>query len=89
MRKGTWRTVAGEPVLKSGRGGLLGPATTRRARWWEMHLECGHDAERTVRYRPQGDDGWPVQRGGTQHRSRDDILPAPRRVLCSTGACRR
>jgi hypothetical protein len=52
-----------------------------------MTLECSHYAERTVRY-GEHKDGYPRQRGGTQHRSLDDVLPAPKRVLCKTGECR-
>jgi hypothetical protein len=74
-----WRKVAGAS-LSSGRGSFLGPATSRRARWWTLRLACGHAVERTVRYRqlPPAE----RQRGGTQHRSADDILHAPRRVRC-------
>ncbi len=76
-----WRQVTGTPAWRSGRGGLLGGDTPRRTRWWVLALECGHQVERTVRYGPHRD-GWPVQRGGTQHRDAADILPAPRRVRC-------
>jgi len=70
-------------VLRSGRGSVLGPDMPRRARWWALILACGHTAERTVRYRPLP--RREVQRGGTQRRSGDDVLPAPRRVRC--GQC--
>jgi hypothetical protein len=74
-----WRGVSAAS-LRSGRGSFLGPDTSRRARWWGLDLECGHKTERTVRYRrlPAGE----VQRGGTQHRNADDVLPAPKRVRC-------
>jgi hypothetical protein len=67
-------------ALHSGRGSVLGGDTSRRARWWALTLDCGHLAQRAVRYRtlPPGEQ----QRGGTQHRSGDDVLPAPRRVRC-------
>lgn len=79
-RAGPWRKVA-SAELRSGRGGVLGPHTTRRPRWWVLGLACGHVAERAVRYRPL-----PVgerQHGGTQYRSRDDALPAPKRIRCA------
>lgn len=76
-----WRKVTGTPQWRSGRGSLLGPETPRRTRWWNLTLECGHTAERTVRYGPHAN-GYPAQRGGTQHRSSADILPAPKRVRC-------
>jgi hypothetical protein len=66
---------------------VLGPDTSRRTAWWELRLECGHYAERTVRYGPPKN-GHSRQRGGTQHRSLSDVLPAPQRVLCSEGDCR-
>jgi hypothetical protein len=66
------------PALREGRGSVLGPDTSRRTRWWDMQLECGHKVERIVRYRPL----YPTQRGGTQHRSRSDVLPPPHRVRC-------
>jgi hypothetical protein len=76
---GPWRDVTGSH-LHSGRGSLLGGDTARRARWWALDLACGHKTERTVRYRalPASE----VQRGGTQHRNADDVLPAPERVRC-------
>jgi hypothetical protein len=67
-----------------GRGSVLGPDTSRRTCWWELDLECGHTEERTVRYAPPTD-GYARQRGGTQHRSADAVLPAPKRVRC--GRC--
>jgi hypothetical protein len=76
-----WRTVISASEPYTGRGSLLGPATARRNRWRELALECGHQVERTVRYGPH-QDGYAPQRGGTQHRSYDDILPAPKRVRC-------
>jgi len=78
---GPWRQVAKVNGYYEGRGGVLGPDTSRRTRWWELDLECGHRVERTARYRPR-DDGWPTQRGGTQHRSADAVLPAPAKVRC-------
>lgn len=84
---GTWRTPVKVSGPFEGRGGVLGPDTSRRTRWWEMTLDCGHYAERTVRYSPRTD-GYVRSRGGTQHRSGADVLPAPERVLCRSGACR-
>lgn len=68
--------------LRTGRGSMLGPDTTRRARWWDLVLECGHQEEREALYRPagdpqRGDDPWRRKRTG------GDVLPAPRRVICS------
>jgi len=75
-----WRVVLGDPApaLREGRGSVLGPDTSRRTRWWEMRLECGHTVERIVHYRPVPN----PDRGGTQHRRRSDVLPPPRRVRC-------
>jgi hypothetical protein len=79
-----WRKVTGMPQTRTGRGSTLGPDTTRRTRWWELPLECGHTEQRTVRYRPHGDpkrsdDAW------RRRRTAADILPAPTRVRC--GQC--
>lgn len=73
-----WRSVVGVGCIREGRGGLLGPDTTRRTAWRELALECGHTVERTIRYKPAEK----PQRGGTQHRSPVDALPPPRRVRC-------
>lgn len=86
MTLAPWRKVIKVSGYFEGRGGVLGPDTSRRTRWWELDLECGHGAERTVRYSPRRD-GYARQRGGTQHRSACDVLPAPKRVRCT--ACRR
>lgn len=72
-----WRAVVASQQ-RSGRGSVLGPDTTRRARWWSLTLECEHVVERTVRYKSSDT----PQRGGTQHRYADDVLPAPVRVQC-------
>lgn len=74
-----WRTVVGEPGLRSGRGSLLGPDTSRRTRWWEGTLDCGHTFERTVRYRP---DPSARNSGGWRARPRSAVLPPPKRVRC-------
>jgi hypothetical protein len=74
-----WRAVV-KSVLRSGRGGTLGPDTPRRARWYVLDLECGHAVERTAKYRPLPAEQ--RQRGGTQHRHGGDVLPPPRRVRC-------
>ena len=76
-RPACWRAVV-NAERRTGRGSVLGPDTSRRARWWELELECGHKACRTVRYKPSED----PQRGGTQRRDIDDALPAPKRVRC-------
>lgn len=77
----TWQAVTEATGPVSGRGSFLGPDTSRRTRWWRLVLACGHEAERAVRYGPPKD-GRQRQRGGTQHRSADDVLPAPRRARC-------
>lgn len=76
-----WREVTGKLIWRSGRGSVLGPGTSRRVRWWYLGLECGHKVTRNVRYGPHRD-GYQRQRGGTRHRSADDMLPAPKRVRC-------
>lgn len=73
-----WRAVQGQPILREGRGSVLGPDTSRRTKWWVLTLECGHRVERVVKYKPAAG----FTRGGTSHRSRDDVLPAPRKVRC-------
>lgn len=73
-----WQDVV-EADEEEGRGGLLGPDTIRRGRWWTLKLACGHEVERTVRYKPSKN----ARRGGTQwHRTWDDVLPHPKRVRC-------
>lgn len=69
------RLVVGEPRLCEGRGSVLGPDTTRRTRWWEGTLECGHGFERTVKY---------AKREARYPRARrlDDVLDPPKRVRC-------
>jgi hypothetical protein len=76
----SWQLVV-SAQRRSGRGGLLGPETARRARWWALVLACGHRTERTVRYKPLGK----ADRAGAQRRRTEDILPAPKRVKC--GEC--
>jgi hypothetical protein len=76
-----WRNVVKVTGPHAGRGGYLGPDTSRRAKWWVLDLDCGHTTERSVRYGPRKD-GYPRQRGGTQRRSLNDVLPAPKRVQC-------
>jgi len=80
MLPAPWREVTNSR-MHEGRGSVLGGDTSRRARWWQLRLICGHVTERAVRYGPHRD-GWPAQVGGTQHRSKDDVLPAPKRVRC-------
>ena len=75
----SWQNVIAAE-LHQGRGSVLGRDTARRTRWWLLTLDCGHFAERTVRYRPLPQAQ--VQRGGTQHRSGTDVLPAPQRARC-------
>lgn len=77
-----WRDVE-QAVLHSGRGSLLGPPTSRRTRWWELHLVgCGHVEERHVVYRKVS----PPASKGTR-RPVSDALPAPKRARCA--ACTR
>jgi hypothetical protein len=76
-----WRQVVKAEGPREGRGGLLSGLTERRARWWDLDLDCGHRVQRSARYGPHKD-GYPRQHGGTQHRSRDDVLPAPKHVRC-------
>jgi len=65
--------------MTSGRGSVLGPDTFRRLRWWELKLECGHEVERTVKYKPVPGgslaNGW-------HPRPATDALPAPTRARC-------
>lgn len=76
-----WRVVVGGQLrVREGRGSLLGPDTSRRARWRELVLECGHTVERRVHYWPLTGIGRP--RGGTMHRKLSDVLPAPKKVRC-------
>lgn len=62
------------PRLREGRGSVLGPDTARRARWWELRLDCGHTVERSVRYRPRG--------GRLARRALSEVLPPPKRARC-------
>lgn len=71
-----WRKVT-KAQRHAGRGSFLGGDTSRRSRWWDLTLECGHHEERTCRYKPLAGG-----RDGTRHRSADDILPAPARARC-------
>lgn len=77
-----WRKVE-RAELHAGRRfyrGLVGPDTARRARWWNLFLACGHVVQRTARYAPLPEGT--SQRGGTQQRSGNHVLPAPKRVRC-------
>lgn len=78
-----WREVVAVAGPQMGRGSLLqgGKPTVRRARRWLLTLSCGHQVRRPVRYSPHAD-GYERQRGGTQFRSKDDVLPAPKRARC-------
>lgn len=60
--------------LRAGRGSVIGPDNNCRVRWWEMVLECGHIAERSVKYSPT------FYR--LQQRGQSDVLPAPTRCRC-------
>jgi hypothetical protein len=64
---------------REGRGSFLGPDTTRRTRWYELTLECGHVVERTMKYKPRTG----RKANGWHPRSIDDALPPPRRAQCS------
>lgn len=70
------RARVGEARLHEGRGSVLGPDTSRRTRWWEMTLECGHIVERTVKYDPKR------ERPFRRARSLGDVLPPPTRARC-------
>jgi hypothetical protein len=83
----SWQTVVKAEGPRQGRGSVLGRDTARRTRWWVLGLACGHTTERTVRYGPPAD-GRARQRGGTQYRSGEDVLPAPKKVLCRDGDCK-
>ena len=72
------RTVT-ESYWRSGRGSLLGGDTSRRVRWWELQLECGHTVQRFLRYTKQDR---PNRSGGWTSREIDDALPPPRHVHC-------
>ena len=63
-------------VLREGRTGLLGPDTSRRSRWWDLGLDCGHVEERPARYLPR--------KARRRQRVRTDVLPAPTRARCFT-----
>lgn len=73
-----WQKVT-DAQLRTGRGSVLGPDTTRRTRWWELTLECGDKTERNAAYqreRSHGDKWDP--------RVAEDLLPPPKRVVCET-----
>jgi hypothetical protein len=72
-----WRKVKAAR-LRVGRGSVLGPDTGRRPRWWELDLECGHTAERHVRYRRLA-----VPQSQGTRRTAGDVLPAPVLVSCA------
>lgn len=61
---------------RSGRGGILGPSTSRRTRWYDLTLECGHIVERT----PEYEDRDPSLKG--QPRNWHQALPPPERARC-------
>ena len=71
-----FRLVTGA-IQRSGRGSVLGPDTSRRTRWWELTLDCGHIVERSVRYKKNGR-GFPGSRG----RKQEDALPPPGHARC-------
>lgn len=66
-------------AMRSGRGSFIGPDTSRRVRWWECTLECGHVVEPLVRYKPRVG---VLQANGWHPRSPNDALPAPKRCRC-------
>lgn len=70
-----WRKVVKADGPYAGRGSLLGPETSRRVKWWDLTLECGHLVQRSCRYPP------PFV-PGRRHRSAGEALPPPKRVLC-------
>jgi hypothetical protein len=75
-----WRAVV-KSQLNAGRGSTLGPATSRRQRWYDLDLECGHAVQRTARYRHM-DDRQRADEAWRRRRSAADVLPPPRRVRC-------
>jgi hypothetical protein len=76
------------PLRRVERADLRGGQTIIRnfpIRWWALALECGHTAERGVRYRRQTQPrrGW----GGLwQSPPLSNVKEAPKRVRC--GECR-
>lgn len=71
-----WRGVT-DATYRVGRVRPLSPEAWGFSRWWEMTLECGHPAERAVRYTAARTSG---RKFG--HRSERDVEPAPRKVRC-------
>ena len=63
--------------LKEGRASLLGPDIWRRARWWQVTLECGHETTVRARYAPRDN-----RYGRLSQRNLSDVLPAPARARC-------
>jgi len=53
------------------------PGTSRRTRWWDLELSCGHKVTRPVRYQKKN----PAQTKGTR-RPVSDALPPQQRVSC-------
>lgn len=65
--------------LRSARGSVIGPDTNRRIRYWELELDCGHNVERSVKYKPRTSKH---RANGWHPRKEADVLPAPARARC-------
>ena len=57
-----------------------GPFGSRTSYWWNLTLECGHEVERRVQYKPSGRHAGGIH--GNRHPK--DKLPAPKRARCET-----
>lgn len=73
-----------QATLREGRVGLF-TANGIYTRWYEMKLECGHEVERTARYRPpeqgRARRGW----ARLHHLPDPDLaLPPAKRVRCES-----
>lgn len=63
----------------AGRGGLMGGDTSRRRLWWDLVLDCDHEVQRDMRYRPLSDGEHPILGA---NRPVADRLPPPKRARC-------
>lgn len=79
-----WRKVVRHEGPHTGRGGLLGPDTDRRTAWWVLHLECGHETQRIVKYLPDPNRSRPPGRGKVRERLKlpEAMKPPPKKVRC-------
>lgn len=78
--RGPWRIVFDDPApeICEGPGSDLWPNRGRTARWWRLHLVCGHTAERPVKYKQVDGPG----RGKVRTRPAPEAVPAPGKVRC-------